>query len=424
MPTVNLTNKLLNSIKPTGTIVEYRDETITGFIVRVQPTGHKSYVLQYGRGKRFLIGGVGTITLDQAKEIARDKLALVRQGVDLNTAKREAVKKELAERNRHTYKTYIENVYAPWVAAERKSAADTLQRLRIFYPDFGHSPLEEISTWVVQKWATKRSKEGIKVATNNRLIAGLKAALSKAVEWSIIAENPLAKLRVSGGADGNKVVRFLTTDEELTLRDALDAREEQLRAKRASGNAWHRQRHHAERPELPEFADYLKPMVLISLNTGIRQGELLSLVWNSIDLDRAILTIHGDKAKSGKTRHIPLNPEALAALQQWKNQAGAGEGLVFPSRTGGQMDNVQKSWTTVLTMAGIKDFRWHDLRHTFASKLVMAGTDLNTVRELMGHSDIKMTLRYAHLGAEHKQAAVDSLVPPIRAKVLPFIKKA
>lgn len=420
MPVVNLTNKFLKSIKTTGTIIEYRDETITGFLVRVQRSGEMSYVLQYGRGKRFTIGLVGQITLDQAKEIARDKLALARQGHDLNADKRIAAAKELAEKNRHTFKTFIEDVYAPWVAAERKSGKDTLRRLRSsFYPDFGNSPLEEISTWVVQKWAMKRTKVGIKITTNNRLIAGLKAALAKAVEWNIIAEHPLAKHKVSGGADGNKVVRYLTPDEEISLRDALDLREEQLRAKRASGNAWRRERHYEEKPELVAYyADYLKPMVLISLNTGIRKGELLSLTWADVDLSRAILTVHGDKAKSGKTRHIPLNPETLGVLQQWKEQSG--DGLVFPSRTGGQMDNVHKAWTTVLNIAKITDFRWHDLRHTFASKLVMRGVDLNTVRELMGHADIKMTLRYAHLGAEHKQAAVDSLTPPIRAKVLPF----
>ncbi|HRZ05805.1 MAG TPA: site-specific integrase [Candidatus Competibacteraceae bacterium] len=422
MPVVNLTNKLLNSIKPTGEIADYRDQTIKGFMVRLQKSGEKSYILEYGRGKRFTIGLVGQITLDQAKEIAQDKLALVRQGHDLNADKRAAKAKAEAERRRHTFKTFIDKEYEPWVKVHRKSASDTLQRLRThFYPEFGDSPLEEITPWQVEKWKAKRAKEGIKTVTTNRLLAAFKATLSKAVEWNLITEHPLAKLKLKGGADGNKVVRYLNLTEETALRDALDKREKQLRQGRESGNQWRRNRGYVEKVDLTEaaYAHHLKPMVLISLNTGIRQGELFALTWADVDFDRASLTVHGDNAKSGKTRHIPLNHEALSVFTQWKVQELDRNGLIFPSRTGVKIDNVQKSWTTVLEMAGIKEFRWHDLRHTFASNLVMRGVDLNTVRELMGHADIKMTLRYAHLAPEHKAKAVAQL-SRFEEKIIPL----
>ena len=149
-------------------------------------------------------------------------------------------------------------------------------------------------------------------------------------------------------------------------------------------------------------------MVLVSLNTGMRRGEVFELTWKEADLDRREITVDGAKAKSGQTRHIPLNDQAWSTLSDWRMQAGE-SALIFPSRDGGQFNNVRKSWEAVLVAAEVEDFRWHDMRHTFASKLVMAGVDLNTVRELLGHSDIKMTLRYAHLAPEHKAAAVAKL---------------
>jgi integrase len=148
-------------------------------------------------------------------------------------------------------------------------------------------------------------------------------------------------------------------------------------------------------------------MVLVSLNTGIRWGELTSLTWDVVDMEKALLTVIGKTAKSGKTRHVPLNAIALNALKEWQKQSGGA--VVFPGRNGNTLDNVNKSWHAVLDTAGIKNFRWHDTRHHFASWLVMAGVDLNTVRDLLGHSDMKMTLRYAHLAPEHKASAVAKL---------------
>ena len=129
-----------------------------------------------------------------------------------------------------------------------------------------------------------------------------------------------------------------------------------------------------------------------------------------VTFKQATLTITGYKAKNGKTRYVPLNSASMSILQTWYQQAEDKAGLVFPSQTKKPFNNVRKSWQKVVMQAGISHFRWHDLRHHFASKLVMVGIDLNTVRELLGHSDIKMTLRYAHLAPEHKAKAVEKLV--------------
>lgn len=117
----------------------------------------------------------------------------------------------------------------------------------------------------------------------------------------------------------------------------------------------------------------------------------------------------GATAKSRRTRHIPLNREATAVLLGWRAQAETTEGLVFVNDAGQRFDRVNSSWRRLLKDAEITGFRWHDMRHHFASRLVMGGVDLNTVRELLGHSDYAMTLRYAHLAPEHKLKAVEVL---------------
>lgn len=115
-------------------------------------------------------------------------------------------------------------------------------------------------------------------------------------------------------------------------------------------------------------------------------------------------------AKSNLTRHVPLNSEAVTALRTWRgDDEHAAESFVFPGVDGAQIVDIKTAWAKVLKAATITGFRFHDLRHDFASQLVMAGVDLNTVRELLGHQDIKMVLRYAHLGPEHKSAAVAKL---------------
>lgn len=194
----------------------------------------------------------------------------------------------------------------------------------------------------------------------------------------------------------------------------MDAREERRRAERDSANHWRRERGYVQLPSLRTvtFTDHVKPLILLSINTGCRRGELFDLTWSNVDLDRRILTVTGATAKSKRTRHIPLNREATLVLQGWREQAEEADGLVFVNEAGERFDRVNFSWRRLLKDADIAAFRWHDMRHHFASRLVMGGVDLNTVRELLGHSDYAMTLRYAHLAPEHKLKAVEVLDRP------------
>lgn len=142
------------------------------------------------------------------------------------------------------------------------------------------------------------------------------------------------------------------------------------------------------------FGDHLTPAVLLSINTGLRRGEVLKLSWSSVDFNRRLLTVEGRNARSRQTRHVPLNEEALSALRRWREQSGAGT-RIFDMTSG-----FRTAWNKLLKRARISKFRWHDLRHHFASRLVQRGVPLNTVRDLLGHGSVAMSLRYAHLAPD------------------------
>lgn len=199
--------------------------------------------------------------------------------------------------------------------------------------------------------------------------------------------------------------------EEARLRAVMQAREERRRVERDSANHWREERGYVLLPSLRSvvFTDHVKPLILLSINTGCRRGELFDLTWSNVDMERRILTVTGATAKSRRTRHIPLNREATSVLTNWRAQCEDLSGLVFVNDAGVRFDRVNFSWRRLLKDADITDFRWHDMRHHFASRLAMGGVDLNTIRELLGHSDYTMTLRYAHLAPEFKMKAVEVL---------------
>ena len=394
-------NTLLKSLAAKDRPYEVRDSRLKGFLVRVQPSGVMTYYLEYGRGKRMSLGRVDAVKPNQARERAKNILGIAFSGKDPRA--------ELRGNGDITFRKFIKEIYRPWAETNIRRYDETIKRIEYNFRDFKSKKLKDITPWQIEKWRSARLASGIKRTTANRDFSDLRACLNKAVTWGFIDENPAGKVQQLK-IDRLPRPRFLSADEENRLRDVLDAREERLRRARISGNEWRQVRGYqlyAVRNH-DEFTDHLKPLVILSLNTGCRRGELFSLKWEDVDLDQAQITIRAETAKSGQTRYIPLNEEAETILRSWKEQCGIG--YVFPGRNGAKLNNVKKSWGKVLGDAGIINFRWHDLRHTFASRLVQAGVDLNTVRELLGHSSYAMTLRYAHLAPEHKAEAVAKLV--------------
>jgi len=190
--------------------------------------------------------------------------------------------------------------------------------------------------------------------------------------------------------------------EEARLRAALNSRDAEMREARESANAWRQDRQYELLPPLPHFGDHLTPAILLSMNTGLRRGELLALRWECIDFKRQILTVEGGTARSRQTRQLCLNEQATRVLNRWREQASGGY-RVFETRT-----SFKSAWAKLLKRAQITRFRWHDLRHHFASRLVQKGVPLNTVLDL-GHSSVAMSLRYAHLAPDQRREAVAKL---------------
>ena len=162
----------------------------------------------------------------------------------------------------------------------------------------------------------------------------------------------------------------------------------------------------------------LKPLVTVALHTGARKGELQSLQWPQVDFELGFIYLLD--TKNGERRDIPMNETVRTTLMEMERMSE----FVFPNRNGVRIDNaqVQISFCKALKKSGISDFHFHDLRHTFASNLVMEGAELNDVRELLGHKKMDMTLRYAHLSPKHKTKVIN-ILDRVWSQISPQVEK-
>ena len=235
---------------------------------------------------------------------------------------------------------------------------------------FGGKYLYEISSLDIERFKSQRAKE-VSPATVNRALAVLKSMFNRAILWGKAEHNPCKGVKLF--KENNQRLRFLEREEVDKL--------------------------------LSNCCEHLRPIVIVALHTGMRKGEILGLKWRDIDIKRNMIYLAD--TKNGEKREVPMNDivqkTIIGVLKHPESQ------YIFCNNDGQPYGDIKKSFLTAVNKSGIINFHFHDLRHTFASQLVMAGVDLNTVRELLGHKSLEMTLRYSHLSPDHKKRAVDVL---------------
>jgi integrase len=256
----------------------------------------------------------------------------------------------------------------------KRSYRDDARYGRVWTERFAGRTLEEITPGEIEKIRTERLAT-VKASTVNREVGFLKHVFNVAIRDGKTERNPVAKIRMLKEPSGR--VRYLTDEEEARLMAAL-----------------------------PSDAD--RQRVLVLTQTGLRKSEFLGLRWRHVDLKAGVLTI--PRSKNGEARHVPMTSAVRSVLSRLPRSLDA-SALVFPNSAGGSdLRWAEKTFPEAVRGAQIEDFRLHDLRHSFASRLAMEGVDLLTIKELGGWKTLAMVQRYAHLSPGHRQSAIERLV--------------
>ncbi len=331
-----------------------------GYLIKIKP--EKNYFIDYwayGKRVREKVG--------PSKALAQ--AVYHKRMVEIIENKFFGVKKQVRMKFEDFVEEYVNIHVKPNLKAYERSTVPSIKKLCSY---FKGKFLHEISVKHVEQFKAIR-REKVSPATVNRQLAILKSMFNRAKEWDMYqGDNPVCKVKFF--QENNQRVEYLREDE---IKRIIEVSE-----------------------------DYLRPILIVAINTGMRRGEILALKWSDIDFQTG--TIYIREAKSGKGRTVPMNNNVRNALSNMPSQLGAG--FIFTKRDGERRFDLRKPFDKALKNAGItRYFRFHDLRHTFASQLAMKGVSLNTIRDLLGHESLEMTMRYSHLSPEHNRGAVTVL---------------
>ncbi|GMT42452.1 MAG: integrase [bacterium] len=314
----------------------------------------------------------GSSKFRNAEALFLKRKQTVREGKQPETARRSPY---------HTFRQLAVE-YLKWAKIQKSFPSKKYIVARLVL-SFGELRLRQFTTMLLEQHQAAMLKHR-KPATVNRYVATLHHMFTKAVEWEMANDETLKRLRkVKLLKENNRRLRYLSNVECNELINASDR--------------------------------HLRPIVITALNTGMRKSEILNLAWSRVDLKHGFILL--EDTKNGERREIPINrtlKEVLHGIPRRIGSDGENPHVFINPNTGGPYTEVKKSFASASRRAGIKDFRFHDMRHTFASHLVMAGVDITTVKELLGHKTIAMTLRYAHLAQSHKLKAVETLDKTLR----------
>ncbi len=293
---------------------------------------------------------------------------------------------------------YLAFIMASKTYKKRKTRVDALVL------KFGNLPLKNFNTKFLEQYqAELLSKEReplkgsivprppVQESTVNRKMALIKAMFSKAHDWHMISDSGKKELsKVKQYKENNRRFRFLSADEIVSLLKACESNVKSIRTGM----------------DIELKQSHLRPIIIFALNTGCRKEEILSLKWEQVDMVHKIINLI--ETKNGEGRQIPISELLMETLQSLQKKKGCP--FVFNAhKTTDRLGDIKTSFATACRKGNILNFRFHDLRHTFASHLVMAGVDITTVSKLLGHKTLTMTLRYAHLAPNHLAKAVNVL---------------